>query len=55
MQAEHLCQWLITATRDDSPDTTYYLNVVVIVQVVFRDWILSEKCTWQTVVLIPKG
>ena len=37
MRAEHLCQWLIAATRDDSPDTTNCLKAVTIVQAAFCD------------------
>ena len=54
MQAEHLRQWLITATRDDAPDTTNWMKVVAIVQAAYRDGTLAEECTQQTVVLIPK-
>ena len=55
MQAEHLPQWLIAATRDDSPDATNWLKVVAIVQVALQDETLAKECTWKTVVLIPKG
>ena len=54
MQAEHLCQWLIPATRDDAPDVTNWLKVVAIVQAAYRDGTLEEECMQQTVVLIPK-
>ena len=54
MQAEHLRQWLIDATQDDSPDSTNWMKVVVIVQAAFQDGIMNGECTWQTVILIPK-
>ena len=55
MRAEHLRQWLIAATWDDSLDSTNWQNIVDIVQAEFRDETLSEKCTQKTVILIPKG
>ena len=54
MQAEHLRQWLIATTRDDSPNANNWMKVVAIVQAAFKDWMLSEECTCQTGVLIPK-
>ena len=54
MRAEHLCQWMIAVTRDDTPDATNWLKVVVIVQAVYRDGMMSDECTQQTVVLILK-
>ena len=54
MRAEHLRQWLIDATRDDSPGATNWLKAVVIVQAAFYDGTLAYECTWHTVVLIPK-
>ena len=45
MQAEHLRQWLIAETREDSPDTTNWMNVVAIVQAEFRDGMLAEEFT----------
>ena len=54
MQADHLLQWLIAATRDGAPDATNWLKVVAIVQVAYRDGTPAEECTQQTVVLIPK-
>ena len=55
MRVEHLCQSLIAETRDDTPDATNWQKVVAIVQAAFRDGTLAEECTWQVVVLIPKG
>ena len=54
MRAEHLCQWLHEATQEEYPDTTNWKNVVAIVQVEFINGALSDKSTFQTVVLIPK-
>ena len=42
MQAEHLRQWLIDATRDDTPDATKWQKVVAIVQAAFRDGMLDK-------------
>ena len=36
MRAEHLRQWLIAATRYDSPDATNWLKAVAIVQATFH-------------------
>ena len=36
MRAEHLRQWLISATQDDSPDATNWLKVVAIMQAAFQ-------------------
>ena len=36
IQVEHLRQWRISATRDDLPDATNWLKVVVIVQACSR-------------------
>ena len=55
MRAEHLCQWLIDAMRDNAPDATNWLKVVAIVQAAFQDGTLAEELTWQTVILILKG
>ena len=55
MRAEHLRQWLIAATRDNSPDATNCLKVFTIVQAAFRDGILAEDFMWKTVVLLTKG
>ena len=45
MRAEHLCQWLIAATRYDLTDATNCLKVVAIVQAAFCDGTLAEECT----------
>ena len=42
MLAEHLHQWLIAATRDDSPDANNLQKVVDIVQSAFCDERLAE-------------
>ena len=55
IRAEHLRQWLIAATRDNTPDATNWQKIVTIVQAEFSDGTLDKECMWQTVVLIPKG
>ena len=55
MKAEHLRQWLVYYTQDNSRDATNWQKVVAIVQEAFRDGALDEEITWQKVVLIPKG
>ena len=55
MRAEHLRQWLIAATQENSPDATNWMKVVAIVKAVFQDGTLAEECTWQKVFLILKG
>ena len=42
IRAEYLRQWLITATQDDSPDVTNFLNCVAIVKAAFREGTLAE-------------
>ena len=42
IQAEHLCQWLIAAMRDDSPDATNWLKVVANFQAAFHYGTLSK-------------
>ena len=42
MRAEHLCQWLIVATRDESLDGTIWLKVVAIMQASFCDETLAK-------------
>ena len=42
IREEHLRQWLIAATRDDSPDVTDWMKVVAIVKSAFQDETLSE-------------
>ena len=54
MKLEHHRQWLIAATRDDSPDATNRLKVASIVQAAFQGGTLTKECTWQTAVFIPK-
>ena len=46
---------LVAATRDNTPDATNCQKIVAIVKAEFSDETLTEECTWQTVVLIPKG
>ena len=53
-KAEHPRQWLITATWDESPDSTNWLKVVDIVQSSLREGMLAEECMWKTVILITK-
>ena len=45
MRAEHLRQWLIAATWDNSPDATNWLKFFAIVQEAFQDGMLAEECT----------
>ena len=42
MRAEHLRQWLIYATRDNSSGATNWLKVVSIVQAAFQDGTLAK-------------
>ena len=43
MRAEHLHQWLISETRDNSTDATNWLKFVDILQVKFFDRTLAEE------------
>ena len=45
MISEHLCQWFISATQDNTPDATNWLKVVAIVQAKSRDGTLAEEST----------
>ena len=54
MRAEHLRQWLIDETRDNSPDATNWMKVVAIVQAAFQDGTLAEEFMCKTVILITK-
>ena len=42
MRSEHLRQWLIAATFEDSTDATNWLKVVSIVQAAFQDGTLAK-------------
>ena len=55
MRAEHLCQWLVSATRYDTFDATKWNKLVALVKIALHDGALAKECTWQTIVLIPKG
>ena len=55
MQLEHLHQWLWEATLTKETDTINWRKVVALEQAEFQEGSLAEACTWQTVVLIPKG
>ena len=55
MQAEHLQYWLTATTHKEQPDTANWERVVEILQTAFRDDRISTECTWQMVVLVPKG
>ena len=55
MRAEHLHQWLVSATQYDTSDATNWQKVVAIMQVAFLDGTLSDEILWYTPVLIPKG
>ena len=46
IRAEHLRQWLIAATWDDTPDSTNWQKVVSIVQAAFNAGALAEESTW---------
>ena len=43
MRAEHLHQWLISATWDDSPKATNWQKVVAIMQEAFGEGTLADK------------
>ena len=46
MRTEQLRQWLIAATRDDLPDDTNCLKVVIIVHEAFQYGTLAKECMW---------
>ena len=55
MRAEHIREWLLLVTREETPDTSKWKIVVDLVQNVFREGQLPVDCTRQTVVFLPKG
>ena len=55
MKAEYLQTWMMEATREDTPGTTKWDNVVEIIQSAFGEGRLPMECYWQMVVLILKG
>ena len=46
MREEHIFQWMIAVTQDNSPEATNWLKVVTIAQAQFRDETLGDECTW---------
>ena len=54
MRAEHLRQWRIGTTWDDTRDSTNWQKVVSILQTVLRDGAMAEEITWEIIFLIPK-
>ena len=55
MPIEHLHEWLASATRERDMDIGHWDRVVELDQMAFRGGIIVTNCTWQTVVLLPKG
>ena len=55
MRAEHLHQWLIAATWDDTPNANNWKKFTAIVQTEFWDGKLAKECMWKTIFLISKG
>ena len=55
IRSEHLQSWLTAATREEQPDTANWDRVVEILHTAFQDVRLPTECTFQTVVIIPKG
>ena len=55
MRMEHLLSWMVASMRKESPKHTLWEKVVGMLQAAFCEVHLLEECTWQTVVLIPKG
>ena len=46
IREEHLRQWLIFGTRNDTPDASNFQKVVATMQTAFRNGELAEECTW---------
>ena len=55
MRAKQLRMWLRAATQEERPSLGNWEKVVATIHVVFRGRELVAPCTWQTVVMIPKG
>ena len=55
IRAEHLQYWLVGEKREERLDTENWDRVVEILQTYFWYDRLPTECTWQTVVIIPKG
>ena len=55
MQADQLQGCVLAATREKDPDTGHWYRFIDLVHTEFRDGLLPTKCTWQTVIFLPKG
>ena len=53
MRADHLQGWITSAKQEWDPKTANWERVVDLVKTFFRDGILTTKCTWKMVVLLP--
>lgn len=54
MKEYHLRCWSAESRDMETLDSTNWMKVVDLVQITFRDGLISEKPTWQATVLIPK-
>ena len=55
IQAEHFQSWLATATHEERLETEKWDWVVKILQTYFGYGRIPTECTFQTLVIIPKG
>ena len=55
MRADQLKAWMREATRERDPATTRWDALAIMTQLYFREGILSEELTWNTMILILKG
>ena len=55
MKAEHLKEWLWSATREKETDTKTWDKVISVIQVAFREENIPGALMCTTIVLILKG
>ena len=55
MRVEHLQSFLHSETREEFSGPAQLGGVVGMIQATLCEVKLEEECTWQTIVLIPKG
>ena len=54
MRTEHLRVWIDAENREETTFATSWINMVDLIQTAFRDDLLEEEFTCQTIFLIPK-
>ena len=55
MREDHIWAWIQVATWEDLWDPSQWNMAVGLIEAAFRKGHLADYCTWQTIILIPKG